>query len=285
MERSEFRFFERLRVRWAEIDAQKIVFNAHYLTYIDTANLAYWRALALPYAQAMERLGGDLYLRKATLEYHASALCDDVIDVGMRCLKVGSSSIVFSAAVFRREQVLVGGELVYVFADPATQRSKPVPDALRELLPLYESGAAVLEVRTGDWDALRAAAQPIRRATFVDELGIAGERESDLADASAIHALACNRLGMALATGRLVVGTDGVARIGRLAVVAVLRNAGIGRAVLDALLGEARARGCREARLQATVSAAAFYRRAGFVEEGAAYEEAGVAHVDMRRAL
>src|SRR5690242_19288639 len=81
VERSDFRFFERLRVRWAEIDAQKIVFNAHYLTYIDTANLGYWRALALPYAQAMERLGGDLYLRKATLEYHASARCDDVIDV------------------------------------------------------------------------------------------------------------------------------------------------------------------------------------------------------------
>jgi len=31
MSRTEFRFFERLRVRWAEIDAQKIVFNGHYL--------------------------------------------------------------------------------------------------------------------------------------------------------------------------------------------------------------------------------------------------------------
>jgi len=160
-----------------------------------------------------------------------------------------------------------------------------VPDALRELLLRYEDGAAVLEIETGDWDALRAAAQPIRRATFVDELAIAAERESDSLDASAIHAIARNRLGMALATGRLVVEAAGVARIGRMAVVAGLRNAGIGRAVLDALLGEARARGCREARLQAKVSAAPFYRRAGFVEEGAAYEEAGVAHVDMRRAL
>ena len=68
MNRQEFRFFDRLRVRWAEIDAQKIVFNGHYLMYFDTAMTAYWRALALPYAETMESLGGDLYVRKATLE-------------------------------------------------------------------------------------------------------------------------------------------------------------------------------------------------------------------------
>ena len=58
MQRSDFRFFERLRVRWAEIDQQKIVFNGHYLMYFDTAITGYWRALALPYAQTLERLEG-----------------------------------------------------------------------------------------------------------------------------------------------------------------------------------------------------------------------------------
>ena len=37
MKRDDFRFFHRMRVRWAEVDMQKIVFNAHYLMYIDTA--------------------------------------------------------------------------------------------------------------------------------------------------------------------------------------------------------------------------------------------------------
>ncbi len=49
MSRTEYRFFERLRVRWAEVDMQKIVFNGHYLMYFDTAVAAYWRAMALPY--------------------------------------------------------------------------------------------------------------------------------------------------------------------------------------------------------------------------------------------
>ena len=46
--RSDFRFFHRLRVRWAEVDMQKIVFNAHYLMYFDTAIADYWRAMAMP---------------------------------------------------------------------------------------------------------------------------------------------------------------------------------------------------------------------------------------------
>src|SRR5437899_11089406 len=127
MKRSEFRFLDRLRVRWAEIDAQKIVFNGHYLMYFDTAIAGYWRALALPYAQTMEYLGGDLFVRKATLEYEGSARYDDVLDVGIRCARIGNSSMLFSAGVFRHDELLVSGELVYVFADPHSQTSKAVP--------------------------------------------------------------------------------------------------------------------------------------------------------------
>ena len=73
MNRQEFRFFHRLRVRWVEVDMQKIVFNGHYLMYLDTAVADYWRALSLPYEETMHALGGDLYVKKATLEYNASA--------------------------------------------------------------------------------------------------------------------------------------------------------------------------------------------------------------------
>jgi YbgC/YbaW family acyl-CoA thioester hydrolase len=47
MQRQNFRMMHRLRVRWAEVDMQKIVFNGHYLMYFDTAMADYWRALAL----------------------------------------------------------------------------------------------------------------------------------------------------------------------------------------------------------------------------------------------
>jgi YbgC/YbaW family acyl-CoA thioester hydrolase len=285
MTRTEFRFFDRLRVRWAEIDAQKIVFNGHYLMYFDTALAAYWRALALPYAQSMKALGGDLFVRKATLEYLASARYDDVLDIGMRCARIGNSSILFSGAVFLQDRLLVSGELVYVFADPHTQTSKSVPPALREVLLGFEAGEAMLDVRVGDWATLGAQAQAIRTAVFIEEQKIPVEMEWDEADATCVHAVAFNRLGLPLATGRLLQHAPHVARIGRMASAQTVRGSGVGRAVLDALMQAARTRGDREVLLHAQTSASDFYARAGFTPRGPVFDEAGIAHIEMTRAL
>jgi YbgC/YbaW family acyl-CoA thioester hydrolase len=285
MTRNEFRFFDRLRVRWAEIDAQKIVFNGHYLMYFDTAVAGYWRALAVPYAQTMEQLGGDLFVRKASVEYLASARYDDVLDVGLRCARIGTSSILFSGAVFRQDQLLVTGELVYVFADPHAQASRPVPPALRELFNGFEAGEAMVDVQLGDWHTLGTAARAIRTEVFIGEQKIPMEMEWDDADPSALHAVAFNRLGLALATGRLLRHAPGVARIGRMAASQALRGSGVGRAVLDALMKAARERGDTEVVLSAQTNASALYSRAGFTVRGPVYDEAGIAHVEMARAL
>ena len=285
MNRSEFRFLDRLRVRWAEIDAQQIVFNGHYLMYFDTALAGYWRALAMPYAQTMVALGGDLFMRKATLEYDASARYDDMLDIGVRCGRIGNSSIVFSAAVFRQDELLVSGELVYVFADAQAQTSKPVPQALRDVLEAFEAGQTMVEVRVGSWAVLGRDAQAIRTAVFVDEQKIPADMEWDEADVAAVHAVALNRHGRPLATGRLLQHVPGVAKIGRMAVTQTMRSSGVGRAVLDALMKAARERGDREALLHAQLSAAPFYTRAGFTTRGAVFEEAGIPHIEMVRSL
>jgi YbgC/YbaW family acyl-CoA thioester hydrolase len=285
MKRNEFRYLDRQRVRWAEIDAQKIVFNAHYLMYFDTAIAGYWRALALPYAESMEHLGGDLYVRKATVEYEGSARYDDVLDTGIGCTRIGTSSLLFSAGVFRAEELLVKGELVYVFADPATQTSRPVPQELRGVLEAFEAGKAMLDVRVGAWRDLGRDAQRIRTEVFVQEQRIPAELEWDEADAGCVHAVAYNRFGMPLATGRLLEHVPGVAKIGRMAVARTMRGSGVGRGVLDALMQAARERGFREAVLHAQQTAASFYSRAGFAPRGPMFEEAGIPHVEMVRSL
>ena len=282
-QRADFRFTERLRVRWAEIDAQQIVFNGHYLMYFDTAVAGYWRALALPYASTMAALGGDLFVRKATLEYQASARYDDVLDLGLRCARIGTSSILFTGTAFRLDQPLVSCELTYVFADPELQVSRPVPPSLRAAFEAFEAGEPMLEVRVGTWRELGDAARAIRDEVFIREQQIPAELEWDEADAHAVHAVAFNRLGQALATGRLLEHVPGVAKIGRMAVSAASRSSGVGRRVLDALLDAARGRGEREAVLHAQMSAVAFYERAGFVRRGPAFDEAGISHVEMLR--
>lgn len=282
MDRPSFRCFHRLRVRWSEVDVQKIVFNAHYLTYADCAVADYWRALALPYETSMQLLGGDVYLKKASVEYHASARLEDLLDIGIRCARVGTSSMVFELGMFCGDRLLVSVELVYVFADPQTQTKREVPPALRAVFAHYESGGDMLELRCGDWTTLARDATVLRSAVFIDEQGVAPEIELDALDAVALHAVAYNRLGLAVATGRLLPAEAGVARIGRMAVDRMLRGQRWGRQLLDALVQAARARGDAAVLLHAQCHAQGFYQRAGFVPEGAVFEEAGIPHITMR---
>ncbi|WP_029524899.1 YbgC/FadM family acyl-CoA thioesterase [Polaromonas glacialis] len=285
MKLSEFRLVHRLRVRWAEVDMQKIVFNAHYLMYFDTAITDYWRALALPYEEAMAQLGGELYVKKASVEYHASARFDDRLAVGLKCERIGNSSMVFTGAIFRGEELLITCELVYVFADPASQTSRPVPHGLRSLVQRFEAGESILEVKLGDWAELGLAAAGIRGLVFVQEQGIALESECDEADRSALHAVAFNALGQGIATGRLVSQGNALGKIGRLAVHRALRGEGIGQAVLKALVGAARQRGDHEVMLHAQRSAEGFYLREGFMVRGEPFMEAGIAQREMFKPL
>jgi YbgC/YbaW family acyl-CoA thioester hydrolase len=283
MNRQDFRLFHRLRVRWAEIDMQKIVFNAHYLMYVDTAVAEYWRALALPYDEAMHLLGGDLFVKKAIVEFHASARMDDCLDIALKCGRIGNSSMLFTSGIFRGDELLISCELVYVFADPVTQTSKPVPPALRAILTGFEAGEPMIRVATGGWAELGDHARRIRAEVFLKEQRIPAEMEWDDGDAKAVHAVAFNRLGQAVATGRLLPERAGVARIGRVAVDRVLRGSGVGRQVMQALLDAAGARGDREVVLNAQRSAQEFYLGLGFRPRGEPFEEAGIPHVEMAR--
>ena len=285
MTRDEFRLLHRLRVRWVEVDLQKIVFNGHYLMYFDTAMADYWRALAIPYEDTMHQLGGDLYVKKASLEYHASAQYDDRLDVGLRCQRIGNSSIQFLGGIFCGDQLLITGELLYVYANPNTKTPMPVPQVLRDTMLGFEEGQAVTQLETGSWDNLKDKAQPVRTEVFVQEQGIDAKDEWDAADAGAVHAVITNRFGHALATARLLEKSQGIAQIGRMAVLRVMRGSGLGRQLLLALVAIAQARGDKEVRLHAQCSAQAFYASEGFEPVGLPFDEVGIAHIAMRKVL
>jgi YbgC/YbaW family acyl-CoA thioester hydrolase len=285
MQTSDFRFFHPLRVRWVEVDMQKIVFNGHYLTYLDTAVTAYWGRVALPYETAFHILGGELYVKKATLEYHASALMDDDLSVGMKCSRLGKSSMVFEAGIFRGDKLLISGELIYVFADPKTQTSKPIPEALRNILLIYEAGESVVDLKLGTWEALKDLAAPLRTEVFVEEQEIPQDLEWDEHDVTALHALVVNKLGQPVATGRLLQPQPKIAQIGRMAVSKPLRGGSLGRMVMDAFIEAARKRGDHEVILHAQCSAEGFYRRMGFKAHGEVFQDAGIDHIEMRLKL
>jgi YbgC/YbaW family acyl-CoA thioester hydrolase len=284
LDRASFRYCHRLRVRWVEVDMQKIVFNGHYLMYFDTAVAGYWRDMGMVYHDVMHQLGGDMFVKKASLVYHASAQYDDMLDVCLRCDRVGNSSMVFVGGIFHENKLLISSELVYVYANPATQTSMPVPDVLRQWLNAFEAGESMMPCAIEPWSTAGPSVAALRKTVFHAEQGVPEHLLCDEADASAIHAVVRNRMGMVLAAGRLI-EKQGAWHIGRMAVLRGLRGGGLGLALMLGLETQAKEEGVREIALSAMKSAQGFYKGLGYAEQGAAYELVGLPHINMSKAL
>ncbi|MCK7494939.1 MAG: hypothetical protein MZW92_30395 [Comamonadaceae bacterium] len=230
--------------------------------YFDTAVAGYWRALALPYHETHGAArAATCTCARPRVEYDGSARYDDQLEVGIRCARIGNSSMVFEArGVPRRRQLLVHGELVYVFADPATQTSRPVPQPLRDVLQGFEAGRAdgrrARRQLGRRWAAMRSAIRTRgvrRRAAHSGRAGMGRRRRQ-----RACTRWPCNRLGMAAGHRPAAASTRRAwPRIGRMAVLPALRGSGVGRAVLDALMrGGARRAATPRSLLHAQASAA-----------------------------
>ena len=138
MAKPDFRFVHTLRVRWSEVDKQGIVFNGHYLTYFDVGVTEYYREIGMPYPEAIVSEGADLYAKKAEIEYHASAEYDDLVDVCVRVARIGGSSFQFRIELYRGDELLVSGLLIYVNANPETRKAAPLPDFLKDAFRKFE---------------------------------------------------------------------------------------------------------------------------------------------------
>ena len=129
-----------------------------------------------------------------------------------------------------------------------------------------------------------AGLRALRIEVFVREQGVPEEEELDSLDQTALHGVAWDGREV-VATGRLVFLSGAEAQIGRMAVRAPLRRGGIGGEVLRFLEGEARALGVRRILLHAQTYLVPFYRQHGYLEEGSAFQEAGIEHILMRKSL
>lgn len=139
------------------------------------------------------------------------------------------------------------------------------------------------QIIAADYEADSAAIRDIRFAVFVDEQAVPAELEMDERDPDCLHVLALDARGSPIGTGRIDLQDGG--RVGRMAVLAAHRGAGVGRALIEALHAHAIAGGCAEVWCHAQTAAQAFYERAGYVAEGGVFEEAGIEHITMRRRL
>ena len=144
MSREQFWFFHPFRVRYSEIDGQGVVFNAHYLTYFDTAITEYFRALGYDQYADARQSGVDFHVVRSVIDYKAPVRFDWELDVGARVARIGNSSMTFELAIFLKggNEALVTGEIVWVNTDQKTHRPVPIPKATRDLIATREQHLA-----------------------------------------------------------------------------------------------------------------------------------------------
>ncbi len=140
MAKSDFRFAWPFRVRYAEVDGQKIVFNAHYLTYFDTAITEYFRKLPYDYMGQVERTGEDYHTVRTLVEYQQPIEFDEDIEVHVRTSRMGRTSLTFLLEIHPKDadDLRATGEVVWVNADQTTHSSASLPEELVEKITTFE---------------------------------------------------------------------------------------------------------------------------------------------------
>ncbi len=129
-----FRFALPIRVRWAEVDGQQIVYNPHYLMYMDCA----WSAYLKDGPGLVKQPVAYTVMAKTTLEYRASARYDDLLAVGVRISRIGRTSLLADFAVDRAGERLLDAQTVYVYVGAGGSTPTPVPDDWRIAIETFE---------------------------------------------------------------------------------------------------------------------------------------------------
>lgn len=139
MARSDFRFHVKKRVRYAEIDAQAVVFNSRYLEYFDIGITEYWRAAGV-YDRWPERESPEFHVARAEVDYKAPILLDEEIDICVRCSRIGRSSMTFLFELHGAgaDDLRATGLEVSVHVAEARGAPSPVPDEFAALFEAFE---------------------------------------------------------------------------------------------------------------------------------------------------
>ncbi len=120
----------KLRVRWGEVDAQGVVFNANYLMYADVAVTEFMRSNGI--MEHCREEFGQTFVVDAHLTFKASARFDDVLSMTATCDRVGRSSYVLKVEMSREGQVLCVANMTYVRAEDGA--SVALSEGFRERL-------------------------------------------------------------------------------------------------------------------------------------------------------
>jgi acyl-CoA thioester hydrolase len=135
--RPPFKYSALARVWFSDTDAQGIVYYGRYLPYFDHARVEYHRHLGM---RSLDLDGYEFVMRATSVEYHAPARFDDLIEVFVRLSRIGRTSATYECAAYRMDDdaLMVTAQQTLVLVDLETRRPQPIPESFRDLVRSFE---------------------------------------------------------------------------------------------------------------------------------------------------
>jgi acyl-CoA thioester hydrolase len=132
--RPPFRYAAYMRVWFSDTDAQGVVYYGRYMPYFDLARTEYHRHLG-----HLEMRGG-FAMRASTVEYHAPARFDDLLEVFVRVERIGTTSVTYDHAAYRVDDdaLMATAKQTLVLIDLGDRRPVPIPDSFRDQVAAFE---------------------------------------------------------------------------------------------------------------------------------------------------
>jgi len=124
------RYRHSARIRYGECDMQGVVFNAHYMAYVDDAVDTWVRERVGHF----EDLGFDFMLKKATFEWQSGATFGDTLDLDLDVGRWGNTSFDVHVEGTASGRAVFTAVVVYVSVVPKVHTPTPVPADVREAL-------------------------------------------------------------------------------------------------------------------------------------------------------
>lgn len=133
-------FSYNFRIRYSEVDAQKIVYNSHYLTFLDVSIFEFFDDIGFNQEEYIEKTNNEFHTVRAVVEYKAPATLGDTIEVLTRIKKIGNSSITFEQEMYLlgSNKLIATGEIIWVNTNQDEMKPVNIPDILRNLLKEYQ---------------------------------------------------------------------------------------------------------------------------------------------------
>ena len=139
-----------VRPRYAEVDAQGVVFNAHWLTYFDESCTRFFESLGYEPSVAFFH-EFDVMLVKAVVEWQGPAGFDDRVEITVEPTRLGNSSLDLGYTARVDGEVVCTATITYVSIKPGTHESVSIPAALRAKLDAAGANVrAAARARHGD---------------------------------------------------------------------------------------------------------------------------------------